>query len=58
VAALAQASVLPASRCEASALPVLHDWLCDPVDARVVSDDCVRGVHKDDLQFVVVARKL
>mmetsp|Transcript_13573 Transcript_13573/g.22410 ORF Transcript_13573/g.22410 Transcript_13573/m.22410 type:complete len:224 (-) Transcript_13573:43-714(-) len=34
---------------EASQLTVLHHGLADPVDARVVADDSVEGIHHDHL---------
>lgn len=49
VALLAQAPVLTPSRCEATALAVLHDRLGDPLDAWVVADRGVRRVYGDHL---------
>lgn len=50
VALLAQAAVLAAGRGEAAALPVLHHRLGDPLDAGVVADGLVGGVHGDHLE--------
>lgn len=49
VALLAQATVLATGGGEPAALAVLHDRLRDPLDAGVVADGRVRGVHRDHL---------
>lgn len=48
-----EATVLSASRGEASSLAVLVHGVHDPVDARVVSDGDVLRIHKDDLEVLV-----
>jgi hypothetical protein len=53
VALDAQASVVLAGRGQASALAVLVHGLHDPVDAGIVSDGTVLGVHHDDLEVLV-----
>ena len=53
--ALADTAALAASGSEATHLAVLHGGPADPVDARVVADDPVRGVHTDDLVVLVHA---
>lgn len=49
MALLAETAVLATGRGEATALPVLHDRLGDPLDARVVADGLVGRVHGDHL---------
>lgn len=45
--------MLAASRGQASSLAVLVDRVDDPVDARIVSDGDVLGVHQDNLEVLV-----
>lgn len=53
--ALGNTAALAAGGGETAELPVLHDSLTDPVDARVVADDAVRRVHEDDLEELVAS---
>jgi len=50
---LLDTTTLAASGSESAHLPVLHHWVADPVDARVVADDAVIGVNQDDLKELV-----
>lgn len=50
VSLLAQSAVLATGGGEAAAFAVLHDGLRDPLDAGVVADGSVGGVHGDHLQ--------
>lgn len=50
MALLAETAVLAPGRGEPAAFAVLHDGLGDPLDARVVTDGRVGGVHGDHLQ--------
>lgn len=53
--ALADTAALAARGGETAHLAVLHGGPADPVDAGVVADDPVRGVHGDDLVVLVHA---
>ena len=44
-----QSTVMTAGRGQAAQLAMLHHRLADPVDAGVVADGVVAGVHKNDL---------
>ena len=48
-----ETSVVLASGGKASSLTVLVDRVDDPVDAGIVSDGNVTGIHKDDLKVLV-----
>mmetsp|Transcript_59205 Transcript_59205/g.155907 ORF Transcript_59205/g.155907 Transcript_59205/m.155907 type:complete len:223 (+) Transcript_59205:110-778(+) len=52
-ALLQEAAGLAAGPGEAAQLTVLHHRLADPVDARVVADSLVEGVHHDHLEPLV-----
>jgi hypothetical protein len=53
VAFAAQATVLLASRGEATELTVLVHRLAEPVDPWVIADSAVSNIHKDDLKVLV-----
>ena len=51
--ALAEAAALPACRRQTPHLPVLVDWLGDPLGVRVSSDSFMEGINEDNLKKFV-----
>jgi hypothetical protein len=48
-----ESSGFATSGCESTSFTVFHNWLADPVNARVVSDNNMWWVNKDDFEVFV-----
>lgn len=51
--ALSKATALAACRCQPSHLPVLVDWLGDPLGVRIPSDSLMEWINEDNLEEFV-----